>query len=210
MNYMEDSDVYRKYPYLTHWYNKLWLSEQLGYSCGPSGVPPTASGWYVVRPIMNLLGMGIGAEKVWIDKDDYTQVRPGYFWCEWFDGRQFSVTYEWQGSWIPVSCWEGMKGEDNLSKFHRWTKASHYPELGPTFDELSIVEKINAEFIEDRLIEVHLRTSPDPSYDELIPVWKGQEKMIDIHTKMGYSYILDYDDGGGFLEPARIGFLVKN
>ena len=35
-------------------------------------------------------------------------------------------------------------------------------------------------------------------------------KMVDIHAHMGYSYILDSDGEGGFLELARIGFLVKN
>ena len=172
MNCVEDSEAYRKYPQLVHWYNKLWLSERLGYRCGPAGIAPEASGWYIVRPIMNLLGMGIGAEKVWIDKDDYTKVRPGYFWCEWFDGRQYSITYRWEGSWVPISCWEGMKDEDDLSRFYKWIKSSHYPSLSHLFNELSDIETINIEYIENFPIEVHLRTSPDPIYNELIPVWK--------------------------------------
>lgn len=207
---MEDSDAYKWYPHLKHWYNKLWLSEQLGYDCGPAGIAPTISGWYIVRPIMNLLGMGIGAKKIWIDEGDSTKVQPGYFWCEWFDGRQFSVTYEWSGQWNPISCWEGIKDTDNLSKFYKWIEVEFFIQLSSMFDALSDVEKINVEFIEDKPIEVHLRTSPDPKYREIIPVWEGQEKMVDIHLHMGYSYISNHDDGGGFLELARIGFLVKN
>ena len=210
MNYIEDSDAYKKYPYLVHWYNKLWLSEQLGYHCGPAGIAPEVSGWYIVRPIMNLLGMGIGAKKIWIDQGDSTKVPPGYFWCEWFQGRQYSVTYHWVGTWIPVSCWEGLKGEDDLSRFDKWIRSTHYPDLGHLFDELSDVKIINVEYIENFPIEVHLRTSPDPSYNELIPVWEGQEKMVDKYILMGYSYISGYDNGGGFLDIARIGFLVKN
>jgi len=208
---MNDVEAYREYPYLTHWYNKLWLSEQLKYHCGPAGLAPDASGWFVVRPIVNLSGMGIGAKKIWIDAGDYRQVRPGYFWCEWFEGRQYSVTYRWnEWSWVPVSCWEGIKDDKDLSKFYKWTKADHYPPLSILFHELSDLEVINVEYIEDKPIEVHLRTSPDPDYNELIPVWEGQEKVVDKHVDMGYSYISSYDDGDGFLELPRIGFLVKN
>jgi len=208
---MNDIEAYREYPYLTHWYNKLWVSEQLKYHCGPAGLAPDVSGWYVVRPIVNLSGMGIGAKKIWIDAGDCKQVPPGYFWCEWFDGRQFSVTYRWEGwSWVPVSCWEGIKSDEDLSKFSKWIKTDHYPPLGIFFHELADLEMINVEYIEDKPIEVHLRSSPDPDYNELIPVWKDQENIVDKHVVMGYSYISSYDDGEGFLEIPRLGFLVKN
>jgi hypothetical protein len=57
---------------------------------------------------------------------------------------------------------------------------------------------------------VHLRTSPDPDYNELIPVWKGDEEVVDKYTKIGYNYIKGYENGDGFLHITRIGFLVKN
>lgn len=208
---MNDIEAYRTYPYLTHWYNKLWLSERLGYRCGPAGIPPDSSGWYVVRPIVNLSGMGIGSRKQWIDAGDYTKVEPGYFWCEWFEGRQYSVTYRWNNHrWDVVSCWEGIKNHENLSKFSKWLRSDYSPELSILFHELIDVDMINVEFIENNIIEVHLRTSPDPDYNELIPVWKGEENMIDKHIVMGYSYIPSYDDGEGFLDLPRVGFLVKN
>ena len=208
---MNDAEAYREYPYLTHWYNKLWLSEQLKYRCGPAGLAPDVSGWYVVRPITNLSGMGVGAKKIWIDAGDLHHVQPGYFWCEWFDGRQYTVTYCWEGwSWIPVSCWEGIKNDEDLSKFSKWIRSDHYPPLGILFHELSDLEMINIEYIEDNPIEVHLRASSDPDYNELIPVWEGQENMVDKPAFVDYSYISSYDDGDGFLETPRIGFLVKN
>lgn len=207
---MTDIEAYKKYPGLRHWYNKLWLSERLNYNCGPASIPPDESGWYVVRPIMNLSGMGLGASKVWIEKGDYTKVQPGFFWCEWFEGNQYSVTYEWMDKWQPISCWEGIKEDTNLSKFNKWKKTDFYPLLSPEYDELQIVNKINVEFIGENPIEVHLRTSPDPNYDELIPVWEDNKIIIDKYLKIGYSYIIDYDDAEGFLEIPRIGFLVKN
>jgi len=210
---MNDIQAYRKYPHLTHWYNKLWFSEKMGYDCGPASISPTKSGWYVVRPIMNLSGMGVGAKKVWIEAGDHKQVPLGYFWCEWFDGNQYSVTYEWQdytNGWNPISCWEGIKNEDNLSKFTKWIKTDFYPDIGIFFHELADVNRINVEFIENKPIEVHLRTSPDPDYDIIIPVWQESKYLIDKHKEMGYTYISSYDNADGFLEIPRIGFMTKN
>ena len=209
---MNDIEAYQKYPHLRYWYNKLWFSEKMGYNCGPASIAPKISGWYVVRPIMNLSGMGVGASKIWIDKGDYTKVPPGYFWCEWFEGSQYSVTYEWRDYWHAISCWRGVKEDTNLSRFEKWVKTDFYPQLNSEYNELHTVGKINIEFIEDKPIEVHLRTSPDPEFNELIPVWKiiNYEKFIDKYKKIGYSYIISYDDAEGFLETPRLGFLVKN
>jgi hypothetical protein len=207
---MNDIQAYNAYPHHRLWYNKLWLSEQLKYNCGPASIAPTKSGWYIIRPIMNLSGMGVGAKKIWIEAGDYSKVNPGYFWCEWFEGKQYSVTYEWSNSWKAISSWEGIKEEENLSKFSKWVRSSNTPEISSFFDPISDVKKINIEFIDNKVIEVHLRTSPDPDYDEIIPIWEGEESLIDKYQKVGYSYITSYDDAEGFLKPARLGFVVKN
>jgi len=39
-------------------YNKLILSRVLGYNCGPVGTAVPKPDFYIVRPSMNLLGMG--------------------------------------------------------------------------------------------------------------------------------------------------------
>ena len=162
---MNDIEAYAKFPNLRKWYNKLWFSEQMGYDCAPAGISPTRSGWYIVRPIINLSGMGVGAKKVWIESDDLRSTPPGHFWCQWFEGRQYSITYEWRGFWHPVSSWEGMKDHHDLSKFHRWERSPHMLPIGSFFDELTEIGRINIEFIDDKPIEVHLRESPDPDYD---------------------------------------------
>ena len=46
----------------------LILSRKLGYQCGPVGLDVPKPGWYMVRPCVNMQGMGLGAEKVWIEK----------------------------------------------------------------------------------------------------------------------------------------------
>ena len=71
---MEDCDAYVKYPNHRKWFNKLWLSEMLGYKCGPAGTDIPEDGTYVVRPIYNLGGMGAGAKVVELKKDDYLKI----------------------------------------------------------------------------------------------------------------------------------------
>lgn len=68
--------------------DKLILSRKLGYDCGPVGLDVSAPGYYIVRPCVNMLGLGLGAQQIWLEKE--TMHLPlGYFWGEWFEGRHF-------------------------------------------------------------------------------------------------------------------------
>lgn len=208
---MEDWQAYLKFPQHRKWFNKLWLSERLGYYCGPAGLAPEEDGWYIIRPVMNLRGMGIGASKVYIKKHEGIRYgAPGSFWCEWFSGRQYSVDYEnIDGEWVQVSCYEGVKEDNNLSEFKKWVRSDVQIPPRSLFDELLDVRYINIEYIDNFPIEVHLRHSPDPKYLELIPIWKNDTNLIDKYKKMGYSLKYDYEDCDGFLENPRFGFMVK-
>ena len=209
-----DSDAYVKFAHHRKWFNKLWFSESMNYNCGPAGIKPLEKGYYIVRPIMNISGMSVGAEKVFLDTEGSHKTPPGYFWCEFFTGRQFSVTYEnVNNNWIIKSCWQGYKNDSNLSKFVKWERCSHLREhenLPNLFAELNDLKTINVEFIEDKPIEVHLRSSPDPEYDILIPIWENEKYLIDKYKKMNYKIIYSYDDADGNLDVARIAFAVKN
>ena len=48
--------------------DKLILSRKLKYNCGPVGLD-VPNGWYIVRPCVNMLGLGLGAQKVWLEKE---------------------------------------------------------------------------------------------------------------------------------------------
>ena len=48
--------------------DKLILSRKLKYNCGPVGLD-VPRGWYIVRPCVNMLGLGLGAQKVWLEKE---------------------------------------------------------------------------------------------------------------------------------------------
>ena len=215
---MEDIDAYAKYPRHRKWFNKLWLSEHFKYKCGPAGVPIPESGTYVVRPIYNLGGMGAGATVQKLEEGDYTSVPPGYFWCEYFEGQHFSANYKWQedtttgGEWRTMDCWKGTNMPINLSKFIEWKRSDVAPLLSYKFKPLGLdgVTEMNIEYIDDKPIEVHLRLSPDPDYDHIIPVWASDFGKKKEHMELhGFKFIEAYDNANGYIEDPRIGFLVK-
>jgi hypothetical protein len=207
---MHDYEAYNKFPQHRKWFNKLWLSEKLDYYCGPAGIAPNISQYYIVRPIMNLSGMSLNASKTFIESGDLSKVQPGYFWCEFFEGKQHSVSYQYSNSsWLPFSSYEGFRDEENLYKFKKWIKTDWYIELPNFIDELKDVSIINVEFIDNKIIELHLRDTPDPLYNELIPIWESNKNMIDKYVKIGYNYIDNYDDADGFLKNPRLGFMIK-
>ena len=202
---MTDAEAWNKYPQHRQFFNKLFVSSLFGVSSGPGGVGPPVSGWYCVRPVMNLSGMGIGARKQWIEEGDIRSVEPGYFWSEWLEGTHLSVTYEWskrwEGEWRATSVWEGFNSAENLSRFSKWEKKplSAAPRMFK-LRELSDVGLINVEFIGGKVIEVHMRPSPDPdgAY-RIVPVWS--DDVID-------GYEPDFDDADGHLVVPRLGFIV--
>lgn len=217
MSFVEDDEyAWNKYRHRHIWFNKLYIAESLGYVCGPCGVAPSERGKYVVRPIYNLSGMGLGASVKTIEAGDYSQVPPGYFWCEYFTGAHYSATYKFvrdpSARWELQSCWVGSKHETELYKFTKWTRSDYAPTVPYMFNALYDVEYINVEFIGDNVIEVHLRKSPDPDYDELIPAWKynGVNELHHNHYLVnGYKFVSAYDNADGFLTNPRIGFWVK-
>lgn len=211
---MDDSEAWIKYSKHHKWFNKLYVAELMGHNCGPSGVAPSTSGWYIIRPVYNLLGMGLNARIEYIYRDDVSRVQPGYFWCEAFGGVHYSANYEWQwqiGEWKAISCWVGMRpaGEDRLYKFSEWKKSDYIPELPVQLHGLSIINKINVEFIDDKVIEVHLRESQDPEYDIIIPIWRSDVTDHSWYKDHGFKYIEHFDNADGLLPDARLGFMVK-
>lgn len=220
---MDDKDAYKKYPNLRKWFNKLWVAELMKYNCGPCGTAPEQDTYCIIRPIYNLSGMGLGAHAKEIKAGDISATPPGYFWCEYFTGHHYSVDYEWvletNPYWNPISSYIGVN-RANFTKFDEWYKTDYTPEF-PTCNDsfanlpiefrlLSEVKKINVEFKGNSIIEVHLRTSDDPKYDHLIPIWKSTrgDKYHWLRDE-GYQFIESYDDADGFLTDPRVGFFVK-
>lgn len=217
---MDDDEAYTAFPHLRKYFNKLYIAELFGYDCGPAGLAPSKDGTYVIRPIYNLSGMGVGAHVKKIKANDNTQVPAGYFWCEYLDGKHYSANYVWKydrdnimGSWKEPwkgnSCWEGINMPVNLSKFVEWKRSDYIPKVPDELVTLRDAKYLNVEFKGDKVIEVHLRHSNDPSYDHLIPVWESTKHKAEHYTVQGYKFIHDFDDADGQLEDPRLGFLVK-
>ena len=178
--------------------DKLIVSRKMRYNCGPVGLDVPHPGFYIVRPCVNMLGLGLGAEKMWLEKDT-CNLPYGYFWCEWFEGRHLSVDYFYGTQEL---CVEGRKSTDTFTHWDDWTRTDDVIPFPKMLHSISHPHKwINCEFIGGKLIEVHLRRNED--FDEhtehFIPVWAEQ----DTTPPEGYTY-RDYPDVHG-----RIGAFVK-
>ena len=170
-------------------FDKLILARYLGYICGPVGTPVPQEGYYMVRPCVNALGLGLGAQKHYI-KDSTNHLTPGHFWCEWFDGDHISVDYDWGKQCLAV---QGFKSPETFTRWDRWKRVDDVKIKMPAFLGSIRVKysKINCEYIGGKLIEVHLRHNPDfpGNRQEYIPVWQGQNEC----PPEGYEYIEDPD-----------------
>lgn len=170
-------------------YNKLFLSRVLGYKCGPAGTTVPRPDFYIVRPSLNLLGMGRDARIVKIENgtDD---LHPSEFWCQIFKGDHFSVDFHNKKAELVVL---GERHHDNpLYKWFKWSKIDKKIEFPPILDDLvGNYEWINCEFIGDQLIEVHFRRNPDFRHGNsvAIPLWKGEK----VQNLENYEYIEDSD-----------------
>lgn len=200
----DDTKTYQDIPVEHLWvYDKLILSKKLGYYCGPSGVAVREAGDYIVRPITNLLGMGHGARIVHLEEST-DHLPEGYFWCEVFKGRHWSLDYRFGTLVLSV---EGFKYPGSLSRFYRWEKGKPEfalfkvpPDLQKAFNTQ---EWVNVELIGDKIIEVHLRRNPDfvkhdSSY--LLPVWRGEVP----EPRPNEEFVEDIDgDRIGFIKEKR-------
>jgi len=177
--------------------DKLILSRKLNYISGPVGLDVPTPGWYCVRPCVNMLGLGLGTQKSWIEKE--TMHLPiGHFWCEWFEGRHLSIDYNYG---VQHLCVEGLKSSDTFTQWDKWIKTDDVIPLPEALQTFSHHEWLNIEFIGNKVVEIHLRHNED--FDgverEFIPVWEGQSTT----PPDGYTY-RDYPDVHG-----RIGAFIK-
>jgi hypothetical protein len=178
----------------------------LDYVCGPTGVPVPISGNYIVKPITNIGGMGVGSSihPNVQSNEIITPVIPGYFWVEQFAGDHISVDYVYG---VPTL---GLLGHYHSTKpltFDRWTRypLKSVPTLPtPIQDICSTYAEFNVEFVGGNVIEVHCRSGGDSwifndlSVDYIIPVWEND--IINPTDEFVPSY-----------EPAavnRLGFIV--
>jgi hypothetical protein len=178
--------------------DKLILSRKMYYNSGPVGLDVPHPGHYIVRPCVNMMGLGLGAQKLWLEKDT-CDLPVGHFWCEWFEGRHLSIDYHWGKQTLAV---EGIKPANTFTRWSSWIRVADRIKLPGILDELATRhEWINCEFIGGKLIEVHLRHNEDFDGNIMyfIPVWEGESTV----PPEGYTYRV-YPDVHG-----RIGAFIK-
>lgn len=180
-------------------FDKLIVAKKAGHKCGPRGVDVPLPGKYIIRPIWNIEGMGVGAYCEYLDSSTLS-IPDGFFWCEFFEGEHLSVDY---CGFEPVLSVRGTKDTDKpLQRFTHWEKVNHFIPLPQMLVNICLLYKsINCEFIGGKLIEIHVRSNPDFRYSNtiMIPVWPNQP----VEPPAGFRFIQDID------EPERIGIFVN-
>ena len=177
-------------------FDKLIFSRLQGYTCGPVGVDVPHPGNYIVRPCVNLLGMGRGAQEVYIE-DETDHFPEGHFWCEKFEGIHLSIDYE---NGIQTLAVQGIRlSDDPLWRWIAWKKVND--KISYPLD--TVYPILNVEFIGDKIIEVHFRPNPDSKYfkyvyDTILPVWEGGS----VEPMKDWTFVKDE-------EYKRLGFFIK-
>jgi hypothetical protein len=203
----EDVDAWYRYPQYRQWFNKLYVADLFGYRCGPAGIPVSEPGSYIVRPIYNLAGMGVGAKLMELTTADISLIPPGYFWVERFQGTHYSVDYvRGEQGFTQLNCYIGENDPDELSKFYHWKKSDYQFSLPLDISTID-VPRINIEAIGDKIIEVHLRNGFDHLMhcDEIVPVFANDLPK----SLTGYNYVEGPAEGYGWLDNPRRGYWVR-
>jgi hypothetical protein len=180
-------------------FDKLLLSKKFNYLCGPGCVSVPRADFYVVRPDMNLYGMGVGAEVRWLSPEDSSAVPPGYFWCEEFKGPHLSIDYNYNG--VQLYSVQGFRHPSSpLYRFSEWKVVQQIREFPDILKNLvGNYEFFNVEMIGDKIIEVHLRRNPDPIQSDVRVCWEKDKKHKNLRL------LPDPEDADVYLPEKRLG-----
>ena len=228
MKFEEDYQVWdacAKSPNHRWTFNKMEVALRQGLHAGPAGSCPQREGKYVMRPIYNLYGMGVGAEVFEYTHDMHEElinlgvVPPGYFWCEWIDGEHLTIDYRMRegGKWECSSVWKGSHySDDNLTRFKQWERLNN--SVAPEVHNLPVSITaadfgINVEMRGEYAIEVHLRLGNDP-FDHLpvgtviVPIWDDMEPISQAEFLSNLHDDITQYAASGRLSDVRRGFSV--
>ena len=217
---MDDYKVWQDIPAFRSLYNKLDLSLRLGYTAGPAGCPVPKSGTYIVRPIINLSGMGATAYSQYIKADEDHDVPPGYFWCERFTGNHISVNYSWRKAELyAINAVQGWNSPSELYRFSSWKLLDKIPKFAqvdslPNWIDITMAaHHVNIEFVGGHIIEMHGRHGMDlpKGAKEIVPVWADteQDQHMIYNEMLEWTFKPNYEDADGTLQNPRLGFYYR-
>ena len=202
MLFRSDEDAWNRADPKDLWVmDKLILAKTLGYTCGPKGVDVPRPDKYIIRPVVNALGMGLGARTLHIKKST-SHIPDGFFWCEIFEGDHSSIDYRFSQEVLYVTA-KTLPGYVN--RFDCWQKELFKTLHLPGFLD-GIARKyefVNVERVGSKIIEVHLRQNPDfvgHDSDYVRPVYTLEESFNYNEKREEYIY---RPDG------PRLGFIIR-
>jgi hypothetical protein len=211
---LTDEDAWAAYPAARDFYDRAWLAAELGYLNGPAGTTPVDPGRYFVKPVLNLLGMGVGAHSTEYRAGEDFRVPPGSFWSEFFEGEHLSIDYRWDerlARWEPLCCVKGVFDGLHPLCWIVQPLRRRLPVLPTLFSQVAgrcAARRLNVEFIGGKVIECHLRSGlgdwrdAPPGATTAIPVWEG--------APVPAGMVRNEDDADGLAQGRRIGFLYSS
>ena len=162
-----DVEAYQLYPEFNWVYDKTEICDSQDIVCAPT---PVCAGNYpvFVKPITNLWGMGAGAHPVYSYAEMKETFQPGSFWMPYYQDTQYStdcVIIKGELQWVchtqafpftnipgTFDYWEIIPNDilDVCILIIDWVR-THMPKY---------TGMLNIETIGNKIIEVHLRLSP--------------------------------------------------
>ena len=157
-----DIELWKNFPQY-HWvYNKINICKEQNIPCGPMGISPQNDDYPVIlKPIINLLGMGMGIS-IASNADEYDKlIKPGFFWMPFVKGHHLSCDFILvEGNIKWYCCFEGYPASKGM--FDYWETL---PEWQPEEELIKWIQNkfnsytgcLNIEIIGKTIIECHMR-----------------------------------------------------
>lgn len=166
---VDDVTTYNMYPQYKWVYNKMSLCNAQCIPNGPEGTkwPDTP---IISKPIINLWGMSEGVYTPKTSWEQFTnegeEYRAGNFWMPFYKGRHFSTDFVLVNGEIKWSATLEGVGYKELGTFSHW-RIVELPKIFSDYITSWVQEYIsqftgiiNIESIDEKIIECHLRLSP--------------------------------------------------
>lgn len=209
-------------------FNKMEVGLASGIKCGPREIAVPKTGKYIIRPVYNLYGMGLGVSERFAMAEAVLEDIPlGHFWSQKSEGQHLSFDVDLSTMDILL-CVEGEPGQ-TTGMFSSWrhlpTYAKQPIKAFIPYIEIFKLEKlqeifpvINIEAIGKKIIEIHLRPNPDyegyekPDHgkgsigtvpDLLVPIYRN----LDGEESFEFENVTFKKDHVKFDNNERVGFL---
>lgn len=159
-----DEDAWLLYPNYNFIYNKIFICQIQNLSYAPMPILPNKYP-VVIKPIINLMGMGINAIKINNAEEFLVHYNNSHFWSEFIYGTHHSWDLIIKNGEIQyICCFKGHKDNKKFGTFKYW----------------SLQKKINIPSIITKLVLDHFK-----KYTGCINIETINNKIIECHLRMG-------------------------